>query len=465
MGYDPGKIQDGFATAASPLMKDLLRSDSRPVEPALQETGTFFAPPKKIPFSRYFDPAFAKLEMEKIWKKCWQVVGREEDIPHVGDRQLYQVGELSYIIIRSGETEFRALQNACLHRGTRLCHGPSSGASIKCPFHAWEWNPDGSVKNIPSRWDFPDLTDEQYHLPEAKIDRWGGFLFINPDPNCGPLSDALGVLPKHFTKREAEDRYTAVGFRKKLRGNWKQAMEAFLEAYHVIETHPNILTYNGDTGTRYDTWDDGKSQVSRSITPSAVPSGHLGDDASRLLAAKHSLETFALPMPGITLPEIQSAETGRTEVAEWRRTVVGPALGVDFSKASDSYMLDANQYFMFPNHFPWFGEGLPLTYQFTPYGTDPNECIMEVRLTLPVPDSGIRPPAAELVDIDFDTPISTVPAMGIMASVFDQDFSNIPLVQVGLRSARDPDAAVTLGRYQESRIQAFHDMIERRLAE
>ncbi len=464
MGVDFSKIQEGFATEASPLTKDLLQHDSKPLEPALRETGNFRAPSKKIPFKRYFDRDFAQLEKEKVWKKCWQVVGREEDLPQIGDRKPYDAGELSYIIIRSGPDEFRALENACKHRGTRLCHTATSAPSVKCPFHAWEWNVDGSVKNIPSRWDFPSVTDEEYRLPEARLGRWGGFLFINPDPDAGPLEAALGVLPQHFTARESTDRFTYVGFRKKMRCNWKQAQEAFFEAYHVIETHPQIMTYNGDTTSSYDIWDDGKSQVSRSITPSAVPSGHLGDDASRLLAAEESLKTFALMFPGVELPKIKSAETGRAEVAEWRRQMMGAALGVDFSHCSDSYMLDATQYFMFPNFWPWFGEGLPLTYQFTPHGDNPDECVMETRLTLPVSPNGPRPPAAEIVEIDFDTPIASVPAMGIMSTIFDQDLSNLPLVQLGLHSTRDPQASATLGLYQESRIQAFHDMLDRKIA-
>ena len=139
-------------------------------------------------------------------------------------------------------------------------------------------------------------------------------------------------------------------------------------------------------------------------------------------------------------------------------------LGVDFSQNSDSYMLDANQYFMFPNFWPWWGEGLPLTYQFMPYKDDPDACVMEVRLTVPYSPDGPRPPAAELVELEFDQPVSSVPEMGIMATIFDQDFSNIPLVQMGLHSAADAEAKVTLGLYQESRIQAFHDMIDRKIA-
>lgn len=465
MTVDTLKMQQGFATAVGPLLSDLLVTDSRTVEHALTQTGNYFAEPHKIRFDRYTSKDYAALEMEHVWKKSWQAVAREEDIPEVGDRKPYDVGQLSYIIIRSGENEFRALQNACLHRGTRLCNNFMAGDSIKCPYHAWEWNADGSLKNVPSRWDFPLVQNDDYRLPEAKVGTWGGWIFINPDPEAGPLEEALGVLPAHFTARESEQRFTMVGFRKKLRGNWKQAQEAFLEAYHVIETHSQILDYNGDTQTRYDTWDDGKSQVSRSITPSAVPSGHLGDEASKLIAAQQSLATFALGFPGAELPTLTSGETGRAEVAEWRRQSMGAMLGVDFSQCSDSYMLDANQYFMFPNFWPWFGEGLPLTYQFMPYKDDPNCCVMEVRLTLPFAEGAPRPPAAELVELDFDTPVSSVPAMGIMATIFDQDFSNIPLVQMGLVSAVDADAEATLGLYQESRIQAFHDMIERKIAE
>src|SRR5690349_11224890 len=152
MGVEDAKVQQGFATAAGPLMADLITGDPR-AEPALKEVGTFFAEPKKIKFSRYHTAEFAALEMEHVWKKSWQAVGREEDIPEVGDRKPYDVGMLSYIIIRSGPNEFRALQNACLHRGTRLCNNFMAGESIKCPFHAWEWNIDGSLKNVPSRWD------------------------------------------------------------------------------------------------------------------------------------------------------------------------------------------------------------------------------------------------------------------------------------------------------------------------
>ncbi|MET0544818.1 MAG: aromatic ring-hydroxylating dioxygenase subunit alpha [Caulobacterales bacterium] len=462
MAADTGNMKSPGATAVSPPFSELLAREKRPLEFALTQDGDYTPKTKTVPFRYYTDPEIAKLEMEHIWKKSWQMVGREEDIPEVGDRRPYDVGDLSYLIIRSAPGEFRALQNACLHRGTRLCHGPTSAPTIKCPYHAWEWNPDGSLKNIPSRWDFPDVTDAEYRLPEAKTGSWGGYLFINPDPDAEPLENFLGVMKEHFTDREAKARWTWSVFRKKLRANWKQAQEAFLEAYHVIETHAQIAHYNADTTAQYDIWDDGKAHISRSITASAVPSGHLGDDASLKLAAEDSMKMFALATPGIELPEITAGESGRAEVAEFRRKTYGPMFGRDFANNSDAYMLDAIQYFMFPNFFPWWGEGLPISYQFLPYGSDPNECSVEIRFLLPVADGAPTPHSAETIEIDFDEPLSKA-GMGYITTVFEQDFSNVPLVQIGLRSARDPNAFVTLARYQENRIAAFYDLFEKKL--
>ncbi len=93
---------------------------------------------------------YAALELEHVWKKCWQFVCREEDIPGIGDRYVYDVGPLSFIIVRSGENSFRAFHNSCLHRGTRLCDAASGGADIQCPFHGWRWHLDGSLEGNPA---------------------------------------------------------------------------------------------------------------------------------------------------------------------------------------------------------------------------------------------------------------------------------------------------------------------------
>lgn len=466
MAGDLSNIKRGQASAVSPLVSDLFAADTGVLGPGLSARGSYIPEPRKISVSRYFDPAFAALERERLWKKVWQFACREEDIPNVGDRIPYTVGELSYFVVRSGPNEFRAFNNACLHRGTRLCDGLGSGDSFRCPFHAWEWNLDGSLRNIPSRWDFPGVKDSDYRLREVKVGTWGGFVFINPDPNAGPLSEALGVLPEHFSNIPAENRFTAFHIRKKVRANWKTVMEAFLEAYHVIETHTDSMPFTGDASTQYDIWDDGKSHISRLITPLGIPSPHLGDEASAVEAANLTFQVFAMGMPGVTAPTVDPASPlpPRAQVAAWRRQMMTAGLGCDVSTWPDAAMVDSVEYHMFPNFCPWYGDGLPLVYRFLPYGSDPNESTMEVRFTAPLPGGGApRPPSAPVIELGFDDAFNVSKEIGLLAHIFEQDMSNIPRVQAGMKAMADAHDFITLGRYQEQRITHFHEVLDKTL--
>jgi phenylpropionate dioxygenase-like ring-hydroxylating dioxygenase large terminal subunit len=458
---DPDDMVRGMPSAVSPLVCDLFRDDTRELPPGLKATGHYQPLGSSIPFRRYFDPAYAALEREHIWLKQWQFACREEDLPEIGDRLPYNVGMLSYIIVRSGPSEFKAFYNSCLHRGTKLCEGHSSGDSFRCPFHAWEWKLDGGLKNIPSRWDFDQVDSQAYRLPEARVSNWGGFIFINPDSNAAPLESVLGVLPEHFKDCPTEQRFTAFHIHKKVRANWKVVMEAFLEAYHVIETHADSMGFTGDASTQYDIWDDSESHISRLITPLAVPSPHLGETTTAGDAANDAFIAFGMAMPGIPVPSFdpQSKLSARAQVAEWRRQALGLALGGDLSSWPDTAMIDSIQYHMFPNFCPWYGEGLPLIYQFLPLGDNPDESLFCVRLTLPLPTGAPRPPVAPIQYLHFDEGFHKVPEIGVLARIFDQDMSNLPRVQEGLKAASPSHARMTLGRYQESRIQYFHEVL------
>ena len=453
----------GFSSKASPLVASLHAADSRELPFGLKSASDYVPPIKPIPLDRYYSPEFAKLEKEKLWKKTWQFACREEDIPNVGDRYRYDVGTLSWIVVRSAPDRIQAFNNTCLHRGTQLCTGHGTGESIRCPFHAWEWTLEGKLKHIPSRWDFKHVHNEAFRLPEAQVSLWGGYVFINPDPSAPPLEQFLGPLPQFFEGAEPADRFTVFHLSKKVRANWKVVMEAFLEAYHVIETHTDSMPFTGDASTQYDIWEDGNVHLSRLITPLATPSPHLGDEASVADAANATFQAFAMAMPGVPVPTYDptSPLSPRAQVAEWRRQIMGGALGRDLSSWSDAALVDTIQYLMFPNFCPWFGEGLPLVYQFLPYGDNPDESVMNVRLTSPLPGGGVKPPPAPLLNLDFDEMFSSQPAIGLLSHIFDQDMSNLPIVQIGLKAAADDRAVATLGRYQEQRIRHFHDVLEK----
>jgi len=440
----------------------ILEADGGAHSIALADRGLYRARPRSIPFSRYTDPALVELELEHIWGKCWTVACREEDIPEVGDRARYDIVDTSYLIVRSEPDTIRAFYNSCRHRGRRLCDGPSSGDKIQCPFHGWTWNLDGNLSWVPGREDFPHVRDEKFGLIEVRVERWGGNVFINPDPEAAPLADALGVLKQHFLESPQEERFTALLMHKKIRANWKLAQEAFMEAYHMVETHWDALPFSGDANTQYDCWssDDNRYCVSRVLTPLAVASPYMEGKISNAEALRAFLDNagYTGDAPGGDhLGELRGFAAGL------RRKQLAAETGRDFDAMPNSQMIDAVKYFMFPNFHPWWGEGVPLWYRFLPISRDPNECLMEVRLLAPLPASGQRPPPAKVVAVDFDQRCTEVPELSFLGHIFDQDMGNLEHVQAGIKAAPKRLATCTLARNQESSLMHFHEVYAERL--
>ena len=127
---------------------------------------------------------------------------------------------------------------------------------------------------------------------------------------------------------------------------------------------------------------------------------------------------------------------------------------------SDAEMLDSMPYTVFPNFHPW-GSYNRTCYRFRPYGNDPGMSIMECMILSPY-EGDTPPKGAELQMVETDTSWTTVPALGLLARVFDQDDANLPFVQIGLESGTLDE--VTFADYQETKIRHMHTVLEDWLA-
>jgi nitrite reductase/ring-hydroxylating ferredoxin subunit len=335
--------------------------------------------------------------------------------------------------------KIRAFVNSCPHRGMQFADAGSSGSGkqfIRCPFHGMSWDLEGALKEIPCRWDFPHVKDEEFGLMELPCDTWAGFVFVNFDRNAGPLANFLEVLPAHFENWGLEDRYVAIHTAKELPGNWKMCMEAFLEAYHVLATHRGSRKDAGAgwANAQYDIF--GKN-VTRFIHG---PTGQEGQSEAEIFAAFGQKEED-LP-PGVT---------AREQLAENLRVAQGNALGVDLSNTPASILLDSIEYHLFPNACFFPGIQIPLVYRFRPLGLD--RCLHEILIMRPVPDSGERPPPAPVTHLDMDTSYTTVDGF-FLGEVLDEDTANFHRQWAGINASFKQGE--TLGNYQESRIRRFH---------
>lgn len=459
-------IQRGNGTPERPLVGELWARDSKGATPAMKETGNFDPDRPYVNFGRYYRSDFAALEFENVFMKSWLYVCREEDIPEVGDRTSVQVGPISFMIVRSDANVIKAFYNSCRHRGTKLCSAPSSSVSIRCPYHGWEWKLDGTLKAIPGHWDFKHVRASESRLREILVGTWGGFVFINADRDAAPLEEALVNIPEHFTEFEPSERYTAVRIRKLAPANWKIVQEAFMEGYHVAVTHPEGVPFNGPPQGQYDIWHYANGDVARQAVPGSVPSIDADATATSHAAAAALAEVLiAWHYPDAARPELVEEEDARSQIAAWHRSAWTGKYGRP-NNSTDALMLDNVLYFMFPNQAFWLSETIPWTYQFLPHETDPEKSYFEVRLLLPVAEGEPRPPSAPVIDIGIDEKIvDKAPGMSFLGYVLDQDMSNMPLVQQGMKSADPACAHSQLSTYQESFIQHWNALIDERIAQ
>jgi phenylpropionate dioxygenase-like ring-hydroxylating dioxygenase large terminal subunit len=427
----------------------LLDEETRPVPESLRATSTCEVHDIDIARERYFDPAFHRLEVEQMWRRVWQMACREEQIPDVGDSIVYEISDASLIVVRTAPHEIRAFHNSCLHRGTQLRTGSGRLTGLRCPFHGFTWNLDGSFREMPCPWDFPHVDPANFCLPQARVGTWAGFVFVNLDPDAPPLEEYLEDLPWHFAAWPLEARYLSAHVVRTMPCNWKVALEAFIEAYHTVAVHPQLLRTTGDSLTEYDVYG---RHVSRMITPVGMKSEHV----DREVGEQEILEAmFITSDADVTVDEGSSA---RTLLADQMRASLHERTQREYSNITDAEALDGIEYFLFPNFMPWAGFLTPLVYRFRPDGDDPDSCVIDIMLLEPVPETGGRPAPAPTRYLAGDETWADAPELGYLGRILNQDGATFGRIQRGLHASAKP--AITLGRYQESRIRHFHTTLD-----
>ena len=437
-----------------PSVQELLNRERRPVPPALrQERNDYVAEPYRGEIDRecYFSPEFYRLEADRMWSRTWQMACRVEEIPNIGDHVVYEIADKSLIVMRSSATEIKAFHNVCLHRGRILRETGGHVTNLRCKFHGFAWRIDGTLSSVPCRWDFPNLKDEEFSLPEAKVAQWGGFVFVNMDPGAISLEEYLLDVPEHFSEWNLESRYIAAHVGIVVDANWKVAVEASLEAMHVVATHPQVLSYMGDTNAQYDARKD-RPHYSRLISPMGVPSPFVAGRTSEQ-------ETLESLFPGQELPAGMTAREYAGEL--FRELMKQQTRGKDFSTASDSEMLDLIIYSVFPNFYLQGAYFLNSTlfYRYRPWGRDPERCLWEVYLLLVAPQSAPVPPPPPLHLLDPGQTLADAAELSPFLGPFlAQDLGNMAWVQKGLRAASR--SVPILSQYQESQIRHFHRTLD-----
>jgi carnitine monooxygenase subunit len=198
---------------------------------------------ERIPTKRYYDEEFYELERERVWPHVWQMACRTEQVANVGDWIEYSNLGKSVIVVRTKEG-IKAFHNACRHRGVQLVsgHGSCQAKGFVCPFHGWGWNIDGKNTFVYGKRIFSErqLDQADIALRSCRVELFIGCVFINFDANAMPLRESVGPLAEALDAYQTDQMRAEWWYATVLPANWKIAMEAFMEGYHVMRTHPQL---------------------------------------------------------------------------------------------------------------------------------------------------------------------------------------------------------------------------------
>jgi phenylpropionate dioxygenase-like ring-hydroxylating dioxygenase large terminal subunit len=411
--------------------------------------------PHGISVGRYIDPAFTRLEYERLWSRVWQAAARLDEIPETGDYTTYQIGDQSVVVVKVDASTVKAYHNVCPHRGTALAQGSGRFPScrIQCPFHGWRWDLAGNNQFVLERQEFRNgqLRDSDIALRAVQVAVFAGFVFINFDPNAQPFDEFIAPVREVIEGLAIGDMHHYWWKSISVHANWKVAQEAFFEAFHVPATHPQLEKGGAEViaGKR-----DDAEFTHRYVNYEVFPQGHgrfyggkktpmaghvnerqgdpLEEMAARLSLLVNGMDAMVLKEDVDVLLSLRGKPIPE-----------GSSLGGEYMKAlyasaavqkrpmpklvPEILSMWGGEVFVFPNLMILPQAGNAMIYRVRPNAFDPDSCTFEILSTRTLP-AEVKPPRVtvqHVTDINDPEQVLLIPR---------QDLGNIPRIQKGLHS-------------------------------
>ena len=194
-----------------------------------------------LPTSSYYSEEFYKAEVDNLFMKVWNFVGRVECVPKPGDYYTLEFAGVPVILARDQRNQVRAFANTCRHRGCQLVEGAGNSKAFVCPYHGWTYGLNGDLLAAPEMQLTKDFQQGAYGLKPIRLETWEGFVFINFDPHAVGLMEYLGDLPERLGSYRFGDMTMTRRVEYTLACNWKIYAENAMEAYHVPMVHKRTL--------------------------------------------------------------------------------------------------------------------------------------------------------------------------------------------------------------------------------
>ena len=182
------------------------------------------------PVEHYFSQARFEQEIQLLRQRP-VVFCPSSALPETGSYIARTAAGTPLVVVRGQDNQVRAFINACRHRGMKVVDGSGCARALSCPYHAWTYNLDGSLKGIPGKEAFPQLASDAPGLTEVSAIEKGGLVYVQQEGEIDSdlMTHALDFFSNEqicFHQSETIDE-----------ANWKLLTETLLEGYHIKSLH------------------------------------------------------------------------------------------------------------------------------------------------------------------------------------------------------------------------------------
>ncbi|MFV8819836.1 SRPBCC family protein [Haliea sp. E17] len=422
--------------------------------------------PMRVDTARYCAEDYHRRERDRLWSRCWQVVGREEELAKRGDWLEYRLFDQSFLLLRDGNGLIRGFVNACRHRGNALCEGRGNSARLVCPYHRWSFDLEGQLVGVP-RPDFDGSLEEfvgcreELGLIAVPVECFAGFIFLNPDSEAPSLADYLGEIATLLAPYRMQEMVACgLNVRESLDCNWKVVMDAFQEGYHIQGIHPELVNAMDESRERYRFLGD-HSVATAPFGAANTPDITLEQQAEAIRGLPATFPGVADSLPAFErlLQENRQGQAGHLPEGVTPRLLLQQAMretlsarGLDVSGLTDTQMSDNQFYLVFPNLFLTIHAGEATFISAVPHPDgDPNRCIWHVSNFQWFPETEREAQKLLPTDVPEGEHFNYFLAL-------EQDFDQMQRQQKGLRNRALTHLALSR---QEVRLAHFHRQLDR----
>jgi phenylpropionate dioxygenase-like ring-hydroxylating dioxygenase large terminal subunit len=214
---------------------------TRPAKELHDNVSVPFSHARAMPKSVYTSTEFVALEERHIFAHDWICAGRAETLPNPGDFLTLTLAGEPVIVLRDRDGQVRAMSNVCRHRMSTLLEGRGHVRSIVCPYHAWTYNLDGSLRGAPAMTLNEGFCKEDITLPEIRCEVWQGWIMVTLNREAAAPEIALRGVRDLIPNLDMST-YTET-YRETFRWatNWKVLAENFMESYHLPMCHAGTI--------------------------------------------------------------------------------------------------------------------------------------------------------------------------------------------------------------------------------